>query len=157
MYAANDGIITTFAVVAGAQGASLSAKIVIILGVVSLLADGVSMASSNYLGIKSEAEYRKARGVVTDHQFAPKKHGLITFFSFVTIGFLPLIPYVANLGSKFFLALFTVGFTLFTMGSLRGRLTKKNPFSSGMETLFVGGLAAAVAYGVGFLAEMYLL
>jgi len=59
IYGANDGIITTFAVVAGVAGASLSPGIVILIGVANLLADGFSMAASNYLGTKSELELFK--------------------------------------------------------------------------------------------------
>lgn len=61
IYGANDGIITTFAVVAGATGATLSPSIVIILGFANLLADGISMGASNYLGGKSEQDYAKAQ------------------------------------------------------------------------------------------------
>src|SRR3989337_3094736 len=61
IYGANDGIITTFAVVAGATGASLSPMVVIILGFANLLADGVSMGAGNYLGIKSERDYQRAQ------------------------------------------------------------------------------------------------
>lgn len=61
IYGANDGIITTFAVVAGATGASLSPLVVIILGFANLLADGLSMGVGNYLGTKSERDYQKAQ------------------------------------------------------------------------------------------------
>ena len=57
VYGANDGIITTFAVVAGVAGASLSSLVVLILGFANLLADGLAMALGNYLGTKSEAAY----------------------------------------------------------------------------------------------------
>src|SRR3989338_2229571 len=57
VYGANDGIITTFAVVAGVAGAGLDSTIVVLLGVANLLADGFSMAASNYLGSKSERDY----------------------------------------------------------------------------------------------------
>ncbi len=57
VYGANDGIITTFAVVAGVAGANLSSNIVLILGFANLLADGLAMAIGNYLGTKSEHEY----------------------------------------------------------------------------------------------------
>lgn len=56
---ANDGIITTFAVVAGAWGAGLSSNVIIILGFANLIADGLSMSLGNYLGTKSEREYEK--------------------------------------------------------------------------------------------------
>ncbi|MBI2430754.1 MAG: VIT1/CCC1 transporter family protein [Candidatus Levybacteria bacterium] len=61
VYGANDGIITTFAVVAGASGASLSPTIVIILGIANLLADGVSMGASNFLGSRSEKDFARAQ------------------------------------------------------------------------------------------------
>lgn len=43
-----DGCVTTFAVVAGAVGAGLSAGVAIVLGLANLVADGFSMAVSNY-------------------------------------------------------------------------------------------------------------
>ncbi len=61
IYGANDGIITTFAVVAGAAGANLPGTVIIILGFANLLADGLSMGASSFLGSKSEAEYAKAQ------------------------------------------------------------------------------------------------
>jgi VIT1/CCC1 family predicted Fe2+/Mn2+ transporter len=51
MYGANDGVITTFAVVAGVTGGALSARAVLIVGVANLLADGLSMGVGNYLSI----------------------------------------------------------------------------------------------------------
>lgn len=61
IYGANDGIITTFAVVAGAVGASLSPVVIIILGFANIFADGISMGVSNYLSIRSEHDYAKAQ------------------------------------------------------------------------------------------------
>lgn len=58
---ANDGIITTFAVVSGVTGADLSSAVVLILGVANLLADAISMAIGNYLGSKSEEEYLRSQ------------------------------------------------------------------------------------------------
>jgi len=58
IYGAIDGAVTTFAVVAGVAGAGLSSGIIIILGFANLLADGFSMAISNYLGTKAENELR---------------------------------------------------------------------------------------------------
>ena len=59
IYGAIDGTITTFAVVAGVEGASLDATIVIILGAANLLADGFSMAASNFLGSRAERQQRE--------------------------------------------------------------------------------------------------
>jgi VIT1/CCC1 family predicted Fe2+/Mn2+ transporter len=56
VYGANDGIITTFAVVSGVAGAHLSPMVVIILGYANVLADGLSMGLGNYLSIKSKED-----------------------------------------------------------------------------------------------------
>lgn len=58
IYGAIDGAVTTFAVVAGVAGAGLSSGIIIILGFANLLADGFSMAISNYLGTRAENQLR---------------------------------------------------------------------------------------------------
>jgi VIT1/CCC1 family predicted Fe2+/Mn2+ transporter len=57
VYGATDGAVTTFAIVAGVVGASLSPSVVLILGFANLFADGFSMAIGNYLSAKSRIEY----------------------------------------------------------------------------------------------------
>jgi VIT1/CCC1 family predicted Fe2+/Mn2+ transporter len=52
-----DGCVTTFAVVSAAVGAGLSASIALVLGFANLLADGFSMAVSNYESIKADREF----------------------------------------------------------------------------------------------------
>jgi len=57
VYGAIDGSVTTFAVISGVAGASLSTNIVIILGLANLVADGFSMAIGNYLSSKANIEF----------------------------------------------------------------------------------------------------
>ncbi|MGM0532063.1 MAG: VIT1/CCC1 transporter family protein [Bacteroidota bacterium] len=57
VYGGLDGIITTFAVVAGVAGAQLSAGVVLILGFANLFADGISMAVGDFLSTRAEQEY----------------------------------------------------------------------------------------------------
>lgn len=59
IYGAIDGIVTTFAIVAGVKGANLSEATILILGFSNIVADGFSMAASNYLGTKAEQDERK--------------------------------------------------------------------------------------------------
>ena len=54
IYGGIDGAVTTLAVVTGVAGAQLSKWVVLALGFANLLADGFSMAASNYLGTKAE-------------------------------------------------------------------------------------------------------
>ena len=96
VYGGIDGSVTTFAVVAGVVGASLSSTIVLILGFANLFADGFSMATSNYLSTKSGTETDKKR-------YAGKKPfhtALATFISFVIIGLIPLLSFVLGAITK---------------------------------------------------------
>src|SRR3989344_9289396 len=86
VYGANDGIVTTFAIVAGVAGAQLSNAIVIILGFANLIADGISMAASNYLATKSEQGYLERKKERHDHLKKPLKGAAITFLGFVLLG-----------------------------------------------------------------------
>lgn len=56
VYGGIDGSVTTFAVVSGVVGASLSPSVILILGVANLLGDGFSMAASNYSGTRTERQ-----------------------------------------------------------------------------------------------------
>jgi vacuolar iron transporter family protein len=68
VYGAIDGCVTTFAVVSGVIGAHLDTKIVLILGFANLLADGFSMAVSNFLGTKAEQQaIHRARQIEEAH------------------------------------------------------------------------------------------
>lgn len=60
IYGGLDGIITTFAVVAGVAGADLAAGIVLIMGFANLIADGISMAIGDYLSTQAENEVATA-------------------------------------------------------------------------------------------------
>ena len=156
VFAADDGIITTFAVVAGSLGAALSPRIVLILGVANLLADGFAMASGNYLAVKSEEEYEEAVEKTHKYYHSPLPHALITYFSFVVAGLVPLLPYLAGAKQGFFLSAFLVLLSLFAVGAVRTRFTKKAWFVGGAEMVAIGGLAAVVAYLAGFMVDRYL-
>ncbi|HKK88587.1 MAG TPA: VIT1/CCC1 transporter family protein, partial [Saprospiraceae bacterium] len=56
VYGGIDGCVTTFAVVAGAVGASLESSVIIILGFANLLADGFAMSVGAFLSAKSQKE-----------------------------------------------------------------------------------------------------
>jgi len=57
IYGSIDGAVTTFAIVAGVVGASLSPEIILILGFANLFADGFSMATANYQASRARNEF----------------------------------------------------------------------------------------------------
>jgi len=66
IYGGIDGTVTTFAIVAGVAGAGLSDTIIVTLGMANIIADGFSMAASNYSGCKADLDDR-ARIVAVEH------------------------------------------------------------------------------------------
>lgn len=152
VYAANDGIITTFAVAAGVAGGGLSGLTVLILGFANLFADGFSMAVSNYLGTKSEKEYLEASQENSTEAARPFRNSVATFFSFVLAGAVPILSFLPSFSSDksfFYSGIFSLS-VLFVVGACRTRFTKKNWFFSGLEMLALGSAAGLISYGVGF-------
>ncbi len=145
VYGSIDGTITTFAIVASIAGANLSPLIVLALGTANVLADGFSMASSNYLSERSKE----------GHSFyAALKTGLATFVSFVCVGSVPIIPYIFSLSNPFQKSIVLTGLAFVSIGLVRGKITGENKFQSALETFVIGSIAAAIAYFVGSLFQI---
>jgi vacuolar iron transporter family protein len=157
VFSASDGLVTTFAVVAGSAGALLDSRVVLILGFANLFADGFSMASGNYLGVKSEVEYEELEGKKGLKEGSPVIHALLTFVAFIVAGLIPLLPFVLKLEPRYGFSSIFCAAGLFFVGVLRNIFTKKGFVKSGVESLLVGGMAAFVAFISGYLIDKYLI
>jgi VIT1/CCC1 family predicted Fe2+/Mn2+ transporter len=157
VYGANDGIITTFAVVSGAAGAGLSHEVVLILGISNLIADGFSMGASHFLSTRTTCAVAKRRlfGFVRCQGVGGS---VVTFGGFVVAGALPLVPFLFGVGvdSAFLVASVAAGLAFFLVGGLRTLVTRQGFFVSGFEMFVVGGVASGIAYGIGALVESFL-
>lgn len=155
VYAANDGIITTFAVVASVVGASLEPLIILILGFANLFADGISMASGNYLGTKSEKEMNEKEGIFEKDDGKAVKGAIVTLVSFMVAGLIPIIPYIflTTSPNAFLYASIFTGLALFGVGAARSVYMNRSWISAGLEMFLVGGFAAVTAYGIGYLVS----
>jgi len=148
IYGANDGIVTTLAVISGVVGASLSTRVILILGFANLLADGFSMGASNVLARRSE----------TASEIAPllrsARHGVATFLGFLVAGFVPLAAYVVPWGpsDRFQFAVGMAFVTLFLVGAGRAAFTNRSALRAGIEMLSIGALATLLAYLIGAIA-----
>ena len=153
VFGANDGIVTTFAVVSGVSGAQLSPAVAIILGLANLLADGFAMGAGNYLGMRSEQDYQNSVGApVREGRVHAVGHGAAIFGAFLLAGSVPLLPFLLVPPDRMFVtSCVATAATLFVGGSLRTLVTRARWFVSGLEMLLVGSVAAGVAYLVGHL------
>ena len=74
---------------------------------------------------------------------------------FVIAGMVPLVAYLVPLPDdmRFPVAITLTLSTLFAVGASRAFVTRLGWVRSGLEMLFVGALAAAVAYSIGAVAS----
>jgi len=212
IYGSIDGAVTTFAIVAGVVGASLSPGIILILGFANLFADGFSMAAANYQASKTRNEYiemkrkqeeweidnleeqekeeirdiyskkgfkdelleeivriitsrrkvwvdtmmKEELGLIEDEK-APLDSSISTFVGFNLIGLIPLIPFMVFMAigvdpnsEAFFYSIIFVVSAFFIVGVVKGKIVKKSKMRSGIYTLIIGGIAATVAYLIGY-------
>ena len=150
VYGANDGIITTFAVVAGVSGGALPMRVVLIIGAANLFADGLSMGAGNYLAIRSHESVLEAQGAPEEEAF-PLRHACATFLAFVAAGAVPLLPYAVPVvpADRFIISIALTLTALFVVGASRTLVADVRWWRGGMEMLVLGGAVAAVAYGSG--------
>ncbi|HEX6185091.1 MAG TPA: VIT1/CCC1 transporter family protein [Pyrinomonadaceae bacterium] len=80
---------------------------------------------------------------------SPLKAALATFVAFCLCGLVPLLPYVFGAREAFWLSTLLTGGIFFAIGSAKSRWSTASWWRSGLWTLAVGGLAAALAYAVG--------
>ena len=152
VYGGMDGTVTTFAVVSGVIGASLSSSIVLIMGFANLFADGFSMAIANYMSTKSKNDISKQKT-------NPSKTALATFIAFLLIGLIPLLSFVIAtltnnptlIKNQFTYSIILTGFSLLIIGYQKGRISKKSKIRSSIEVFLIGSVAAILAFAVGFL------
>ena len=213
VYGGNDGIVTTFAIVAGFAGANMAVAsplgfmTVLLFGFANLLADGMSMGLGNFLSLRAEHDVYKSEEAKERHEIRtnpqmekeetvdillekgfskeqaqtlteiyatnekywisfmmnyelempnpenenPLLTGLVTFFSFLVFGAIPLLPYIFNPQPEtaFQTSLTATAVALVLLGLLRWKVTRIRLFRSVSEIVLLGGVAALIAYLVG--------
>jgi len=208
IYGGIDGSVTTFAVVSGVVGARLSTWVIVVMGFANLVADGFSMAASNFLGTRAEHEDLKrieaienrhvdiapdgekeevrqifekkgfsgseltnvvalitsdrtrwVRTMLTEEYGLPQSvrspwlAALTTFSAFSVCGLVPLLPFLLGVTNPLGISMVLTGFVFFVIGSVKSCWSTANWWSSGLSTLAVGTVAAALAYLAGLFIE----
>lgn len=158
VYGSTDGIVTTFAIVAGAAGANLKPLAILAIGIASVLADGYSMGISAYLSKTAEEDIPITKGSQDKEDTrTPQSVGIATFLSFVLMGTIPIIPFmlpksVISFGYAKLASLILALIAFFSVGYIKGVYHKdeNSPFQSGVQTFGIGLSAAIVAYLAGY-------
>ncbi len=84
----------------------------------------------------------------------PWRSSLATFGAFVTVGAMPLMPFMVpgwSVELRFGLSVAVAAVMFFAVGALKGVAVGRSPLGSGVRTLVSGGAAASLAWGAGWL------
>jgi len=108
--------------------------------------DAITANRENWIGLMLEGEY--GLGGVDPH---PMQAALATFAAFFVAGMVPLVPFILGLPGAFAVSAWATMGVFFAIGALKSRWSLSPWWKSGTETLLIGGVAAAIAYGVGSL------
>jgi vacuolar iron transporter family protein len=88
----------------------------------------------------------------------PLKAALATLVAFLLMGLIPLMPFITHYlsgspSSPYALSTALTGLAFFLIGTAKSRFVDQSWISAGLESLLVGGSAAALAYLVGALLK----
>lgn len=108
--------------------------------------DAITQDRENWVRLMLEGEY--GLGGVDPHPLRP---ALATFAAFLVAGLIPLLPFIFGMDQAFALSAFMTMGVFFAIGALKSHWSLAPWWRSGGETLLIGGIAAAIAYGVGTL------
>jgi len=97
-------------------------------------------------------------GMVQDKRL-PVTAAVSTFCGFSSIGLIPLLPflfaflsgYTVAISEVFFYSALFTGIAFAVIGIVKGMVVKKSLIRSAVNTLLIGGIAATVAYLIGYL------
>jgi VIT1/CCC1 family predicted Fe2+/Mn2+ transporter len=216
VYGGSDGIVTTFAVVAGFTGANATGSdmlgvtigAVVLFGLANLFSDAMSMGLGDYMSIRSQEDLynttyqkelkylehstkafgdriqdklvekgfnksdakeimqlfhknpkfgiewlmREYHGIPDPGETSPIFSALATIVSFLTFGFIPLIPFVFGVvdpTQAFIFSISGVITALFLLGLLRWKVVGYGLTRALGETLLLGGVSASIAFIIG--------
>ena len=80
---------------------------------------------------------------------SPWMAALTTFSAFALCGLVPLVPYLLGVGNALTISIFLTAGVFLLIGSIKSRWSTVSWWRSGLSTLLVGGVAAALAYVAG--------
>lgn len=149
---ANDGIVSTAAVLVGVAGATGNKNAIATAGLAAVVGGAVSMALGEYVSVSSQRDSEETMGVAEHERVNPWSAGIASFFAFLLGAMLPfgaamLTPASWRIAAIFILTLVSLALT----GALSAKLGNAPMGRSVMRIVIGGSLALAATFAVGSL------
>jgi len=152
-----DGVLTILGMIMGAHlSGQATSQIIISAGIATGLALGISSGWGAYEAEKIEQTImmrekqkallvEKSSAVSRAHVFATYISSLVHAFAPIPAAFIPLIPYVFMEAEKALVPAVIVGLSsLFVVGSMMGKISKRNILIAGLRMMLAGVATLAV-------------
>lgn len=161
VFGLNDGIVSTFALLAGITGAVISWEALIIAALVEIVTGALSMSLGTFISTKSQIEFyqgnldgkkhiKKEIKALKDGFENPEIAAVQIGIAFLIGGLVPLWPYFIWVEQyALWVSLVCTLAFLFIVGVLKSKFTHKLWWHSGLEMVIIALLAGFISYYLG--------
>ena len=149
VFGIEDSLVSTTGLIAGMSAGTSNNRIILLAGLVAIAVEALSMGSGQYLSDRAahQANPREKDSLVIG--------AALMFFSYLLAGFIPIIPIMLlPMPGAVAVSVLSAIVGLFVLGYVKGKMVKVAPVRSAMEMVIVGGGAALIGIGVGFMLKV---
>lgn len=151
IFGGEDALVSTVGLLAGIAVGGVGRSDIILTGLVLIFVEALSMAVGSFLSESSTEEYlaQKEMPVKT-----PLAGGVVMFFSYFILGFIPLAPYIVlDTKTAFWASIGVSLVALYLLGDYSGREAKISRRRSALKMVLLGGSAIAIGALIGRLVQ----
>lgn len=150
-FGVEDALVSTSGTVIGISIGYQDPKVILLAGVVVVMVEAISMAIGQFLTDETihEAEPKNTP------KDSPLISAVIMFFSYLLAGLIPVLPFMfTSFGTARIVSFLAALIGLFALGAIKAQIVHVSLLRSGVKSLLLGGVAAAVGAIVGLFFKL---
>ena len=147
IFGVEDSLVSTVGLLSGIAFVHTPAKTIFLTGVILIFVEAFSMGIGSFLSEYSSETFQKQKEV---SMASSSVNGFIMFLSYVTAGFIPLMPYIfLKPGTALPISICVSLISLFILGGFGSRLSRTSFWRGSLRMMIIGGLAILLGTIVG--------
>lgn len=154
---ANDGIVSTAAVMIGVAGATTNSIAILLSAIAAVVGGAVSMSLGEYVSVASQRDVEQGSGIEQEEWTSPTIAAIASFFSFLFGAILPVISGIITHNDYVSYSIFiTTLVALSITGALSAYLSRTSIIKSVLRLLIGGTIALIITYTTGNIFGNYI-
>ncbi len=156
VFGINDGLVSNASLILGVAGATDNHSIIVLSGIAGLASGALSMAAGEYISMRSQSELlhyqhlKKTTTLSAKVVGSPWVAAISSLISFAIGAFIPLIPFLLNIGTwRLVASIIISALSLFIVGGILSHFSARNVIYGGIRMLSIGFFAGLVTYFIG--------